>query len=507
MARLAGIDVGTTHVRVALVRTSYRRVGVEALSEARIDERGEEAAIREAFGALRPEGMAIALSGERCFCRRFELPAAATRELESVVGYELESSVPFELDDAVFDKRVTKAASGGVTVFAAVARREDVEARIAVAKAATGREPEVVDTGSITLANLVSLVPELAPAVAPGETPTPIALLDLGERRSELVVLAAGEPVFVRTISRGVHGLPESAPALARELKQSIAALRAQGFAAPTTLWLVGSGSSVRGAEAFLSGSLELPVERLPGLRLDGVPPERADDLPAFAKAVALALSVEGKSRSLNLRQGPLAMARSFAFLREKIPVLSGLAAVVLASFLFSAVAERRALSAERELLDEQLKAVTREVLGEETSDPAKATELLEKGPASEDDPLPPVDAFDVMVQFAKAVPEKNAKGEPLVHDVAELDVTRGHATIQGLIPDTEAALPEKIATAMREFPCFRDVRVQKTTKAGPDTQKYILELELRCEDKKDSKKGGKKPDDKEPAKPEEGAK
>jgi len=228
-----------------------------------------------------------------------------------------------------------------------------------------------------------------------------------------------------------------------------------------------------------------VPVTRLPAARIEGATEAHIESLPVYARAVALALSISGRSRSLNLRQGPLEAAQSFAFLREKLPLLSGLGAVILVSFGFNIVAELRALSSERSILDEQLKATTREVLGEETLDIARANELLEKGPAGEDDPAPGVDAFDVMVQLSKAVPPD------IVHDVADLDIARGHAVIQGLVPtgtDAQKAA-DRIAAAMRENPCFRDVKIQKVVQHNTEKQKYILEMDLRCADKDPKKK------------------
>src|SRR6185369_3077441 len=127
MARLLGIDATKTTVRAALIRTSYRRVTLEALGEADVGWSGSEVdAIRAAVGGARPDACAIALSGERCFYRRLELPAAAQREIENVLAFELEATVPFEMDEAVFDYKVLRGTGDGtIPVFAALARTED----------------------------------------------------------------------------------------------------------------------------------------------------------------------------------------------------------------------------------------------------------------------------------------------------------------------------------------------------------------------------------------------
>lgn len=485
MARLAGIDITARHVRVAVLRTSYRRITVEALLESTLGDASTVGpALSSLLGRVRVDSTAVSIDGDRCFHRRLELPATAQKEIDNVLGFELESSAPFELEGAVFDHRVLSRGpkaddAQAVVVFAAIARLEDVKDRIDLVKEATGREPESVTPGSIALANLALVVPELDPLGVGGAAPAPIAVLDLGWERSELVFLVRGEPAFSRMISRGCKGLPESAAALGRELKQSFAAWRATGGASPSVMYLAGEGAAVSGAEHYMTGVLETPVKPLPKMQLE-VAPADAGRLPVFAKAVAIALSNDGKARSLNLRRGALEQARSFAFIREKLPLLSGLAAVVLVSFGFSVVAEMRALASERALLDEQLKVTTRDVLGQETDDLEVAAKLLESG-TQDDDPMPQADAFDVMVQLARSVPKD------VVHDLQELDVARGHVVIQGLVPDgTDAQkTAETIADGMKEHRCFKDAKVSKVTQASGEKQKYILELNIQCEEKK----------------------
>ncbi|WP_434044755.1 MULTISPECIES: type IV pilus biogenesis protein PilM [Sorangium] len=485
MHRLLGIDAGKSVVRAALIRTAYRRVFVEALGEVAVTDGVSEAeAIRAAVGLHRPDGAAIALSGERSFYRRLDLPAAAQKEVENILGFELEATVPFEMEDAVFDYRMLKRPPGVETlpVFAAVARADDVRERIAVVKEALGFEPERVALGAVALANLEAVMPELAAPPTAGAS-GPIAILDLDYLTSEIVILSGGEPVFARTLSRGTAGLPGTAPALARELRQTLAAWRNLGGEPLAGLYLVGGGATAQGAELFLSTQLGLTILPLPTPRLEGLTPEQAAALPRFAKALGLALGLTPKTKGFNLRKGALEAERSYPFLREKIPILAGLGTVIALSFGFSVVAEMRTLDAERELLLASLATASRDVLGEETSDPVKARELLDQGPgAADEDPMPRVDAFDVMVQLSKAVPKE------ITHDVLELDVNRGHTTIQGVVPSVSDA--QIIADHMKEHRCFRDVKISRTSQFTEGRHKYVLELDLKCEDKKKKKTG-----------------
>ena len=510
MSRLLGIDATRTTVRAAVVRTAYRRVMLESFGEADIAWSGSEVeAIRLAAGArplrptppsasawrgpssppstaggrahgLRPDGCAIALSGEKSFYRRLDLPAAAQKEIENVLAFELESTVPFEMDEAVFDHRTLRGTPGHVgaaatiPVFAVLGRTEDVRARIAVAREALGIEPERVGSGPLPLANLLSVVPELEKPQKPG----PFAILDVAEDTTEIVVILGGEAVFARTLSRGTSGLPESAHALARDLRQTLGAWRSQGGQPLNAVYLVGVGAGAPGAAEFLATELGVTILPLPRPRLDGLTEQQAAEVPRFAKALGLALGLAGRARVHNLRRGALEAERSYPYLREKIPVLAGLAAVIAVSFGFSVLAELRALDAEKEMLSARLAVATRDVLGEEITDADKAREHLESSPGKADeDPLPRIDGFDVMVQLSKAVPKD------MVHDVVELDVQRGKVAVHGVVPTV--ADSDTIAKAMREYRCFKDVKVARTTQYGENKYKYQLDLELKCEDKK----------------------
>jgi len=487
MSRILGIDIGKAVVRVAILRANYRKITLEALTETPVV--GLEIdAIRAAVGAHKVDGVAIAISGEKTYYRTIDLPASALREIENVLPYELEAQLPFEITEAVFDYRIDKRVPGSETVpiFAAIARTGDVRERIHVVREALGLEPERVGTGALPLSNLVSIMPGIerpfGKAPEAGEIIPPVAILDLGETTSDIVILRDGEPVFARTLSRGTMGLPGSAPAISRELRQTFAAWRASGGSPLAGMYLVGGGSAAQGAEMYLSTELGISILPFPRPNLEGVLPEQESMLPRFAKAIGLAMGLVGKAHGLNLRKGGLEAARSYPFLREKIPLLVGLGSVIVLSFAFNLLAEHSSLNAERELLLSQMETATEEVFGEGTKEIDKAREFLDKrAGTTDDDPLPRVDAFDVLVKLSEAVPKE------IVHDVLEFDLNRGHATIQGTVPSIPDA--QAIADKMKEYKCFKDVKISRTAQFTGNKQKYVLEFEVKCEEKKAAKK------------------
>ncbi|MCU0654954.1 MAG: pilus assembly protein PilM [Polyangiaceae bacterium] len=480
MATYLGIDIGQTLVRAVLLRTSYRKVSIEGMGACELGGLNDTAeAIRFAVGALgvRCDGVAVSLPGERLFLRKLEIPAAAARQLAEVIPFEIEAQIPFELDQAVFDYRAMPRGRDAdkISVFTAIARTEEVKERVDLLKLAVNHEPELVLPGAFSLAALLPQLPALAGA---GQ----IAILDIGAARTEVLLVQKGEVAFARTLSVGTQGLPASAPVLARELRQTLAAWRASGGGLLEAMYISGGGAMAPGADVFLSGELGVSVMPLPMPVFEGLSPEQASQLPRFAKALGLAFSLGQRGKHLNLRQGSLKFERGYGFLRERVPALVALNAVIALSLGFSLWAELRGLSGEREVLEKALALVSKEVLGEQTLEPERVKTLLEQGPGGKDaDPLPPVDAFDVLAQLAENIDPSSLK-----HDLDEVDVQRGSpqsipkVTLHGVVPKVQDA--EDLSTLLKQFPCFQDVKVVKTSQQiGGEGQKYHMEFELKC--------------------------
>ena len=504
-----GIDIGSASVKAALVRSAYRKlalvrvVSVDVPPGGTVVEATRLAALRalegeprdSSFGARAPkspmaDAVATAVDGSRVAIHRLLLPETAQRQLAEVLAYELGSQVPFDLETAVYDYRMLERQenrdAGQLSLVVAVARIDDVRARIDVVKEALAQEPERVAVGALSLGALVRFIPALSEADT-------VAIVDLGAKASEVLILERGEAVFARTVSTGTEGLPATAPRLARDIRVSFAAYRAQGGAAPARVFLCGGGAFVSGAEGFLSGELEIPVQLLPEPALDLTAlAGELQELPRYAKAIALALGLSGRGTGLNLRRGPLAFERGFAWVRERIPVLAGLAAVLVVSFAFSGWARIYEAHRERDALQGALAAVTKEVLGSEATTAQEAQDLLGKEAAlSDEDPMPHADGFDVMTRLSEAIPQS------IRHDIEELDLQKGHVVVRGVagsIPDSQA-----IASALSDYPCMSDAKIKSTTQmVGGDRQKYLMEFDLKCPE--DAKRAPKKKGEPSPA-------
>ena len=281
MARYVGIDISASHVRAALVRVGYRSTAVERLLEverARVDTL--EQALQSCVLPLieHGEALAVAVDGEEAFIRQLTLPAGALKQLDEVLPFELEAQVPVEFDQLVYAHRLLPRtrSSSELLVLAAAAPTEQVRASIQLLQTALGRSPERVGCGPLPLANLATLSPQFSEA-------GPIALVDLGATRTEVLIVSGGEPLTARTLSRGMAGLPEGAPVLAAELRQTFAAWLTTGGEPIQRVWLLGFGALDPYGPAYLSHALGVAVEPLQPSAFSSVPPGVEANLPCFA--------------------------------------------------------------------------------------------------------------------------------------------------------------------------------------------------------------------------------
>jgi general secretion pathway protein L len=288
--------------------------------------------------------------------------------------------------------------------------------------------------------------------------------------------------MLARTLSQGVQGLPDTAPALAAALRQTLARWGVAAGSPVQAAFLLGGGAAAQGADEYLAYELGVPVLPLPPLHFDSLTPDQAVLLPRFAKALGLALSVGGRARDLNLRQGELAFQRGYGFIKEKLPILAGLGAAIVISFFFSAWAESVSLSRENESLRAQLALQTSAAFGEEVEDPEEVLSALERlKKKAGDDPMPPMDALDIINEMSEVI------SMDIKHDIEEFDLHRGKVKVTGIVGSTDEA--QGISSALEKHRCFDGAKLGKITQVVNGTrQKYSLEFDVDCNPKSKKK-------------------
>ncbi len=491
MTRAIGIDVEGPVARVAVLRMLYRKTELEALIE-EVD--GPEdvpgAALGRAVARAKSahiDAVATTLAGTRTFVHVLSLPLSSEKRLAELLPFELEAELPLEIDELVFDHRARRR-GGALGVLAVAARTEHVKSLLDSIKEGAGVEPERVGDSALELAQLCRLSPLL---LAPG----PLLLLDVGASRSDACIVSTGEVDHARSFPLGTTAFPGDAEELSRRIKQTLAAHSTRTGQSVERAYLSGDGASLAGLAEYLGGQLGMEVAPLPELGLElGEAAAASEDsapsrerTPRFARAIASAMSA-ARGGGFDLRQGSLVFERGYAHIKERAPLLGGLAFAIVISFLFATWAEGRALERTHEALAASLEQITRDTFGTPTSDPDEATELLAKVQKSTpEDPMPYLDGFGAAVAIAETLPAG------IKHDIEQFEYTKGKLKIRGLVDSTDEA--QRAAKALGEHRCFGEPVITKISQVvNSARERYNLEVDVACPEEVDP---SKKPKDK----------
>jgi general secretion pathway protein L len=517
--KILGIDLGAYSVKIAEIDAGFRQATLVGLYERPLVEKQEgesdlERAARTAAEMiadekLEPEMVATSMGGD-AMLRLLTLPFGDRKKIEQVLGYELESQILGEVEGLVTDFVVAGATAQGTHVIAVAAPRDDVRARID-ALGAHRAEPRVVGAAALAPAALRGHTFVIEPDAAPQ------VIVDVGHRHTHVCVVGPETVLFARTIPRGSEdvtlaivdafhmteadattakhnqafilaqgGVPES-PAhrkvdttvreavrpLVRELRQTLAAYRAGGGAAPSNLLLTGGGARLRGLPEHLEVELALPVGRLhlngptadpfvsPELRVAMPDGETGEDALANglpAQALGLAVAAAAPVPQVNLRKAELAYRSDFSYLRGKAGWLAVATLAILMFAAINAVAALRASRKEAEALEFQMKKATIELFGEAKLDGAAVSEELKGGPKGGAPPVPTTSAYDVLDEISRHVPP----GDKTKLDIVELDIKPKKTFIKATAESVQQI--DDLQASLEKIDCFSKIERGKVS-------------------------------------------
>lgn len=466
MARILGLDIGTTMVRGAILRTALRKAEVEQYLEVPIN--GDvNAAIRELLSAQgrMPDSVIVALAGEDASLRTVEIPEQAAKRINDVLPFELEAVLPFSPEEAIIDSQPILRANGRLQVLAAAMPRERVK-RLIDELSDAQIAPQEIAVGAAALDGLLPLVPDL-------QTVGPHLILDVGHKHTDLCIVHNGRTELARTITHGQHAGDAQQVELGRAIQQTISMYRANGGPELARVFVAGGGGVSGGMAGWLASQLGRDVELLPLPNPTNIDPTV---LPVYARAAALAGRVLGRGKRIDARRGDFAHKRAMGALTQQAGLLAACAGVVLCGFIFSTWADYRVQKARHEVLVAELESVTERVLGEKTADSEAARRLL-AGNTGANDPLPHFDAFDALSAISDAIPSD------IHHDTTRLIVELasgnrdGRFELKGTV--TDIADRDRISEALRAHRCIHDMNNGRTS--GQERINYQITGVLRC--------------------------
>lgn len=314
MGTFIGLDIGTSAVRAAQVRTN--RAGEATLEQVGqvmlppgavrdgecIDVETVAESIRTLWSQWKLKGKKVALGigNQQCVTRIIDVPYTSDEELREALTHQAQDYVPIALEDASLDYTVIEYLEddeGGylARVILVAAARSSVD-RVVEASKKAKLEPMVLDLDA--LAQLRSLAPDHAEGDRGAEL-----LVDIGSSVTDIVVHQHGTPRFVRELMMGSGDITdalvaslgmsydeaeqrkaecgcgedafasaggpevarivrERAGALVAEIRGSLDFYRAQVEAVPVSRALItGGGSRMAGMRQALEAALDIPVE------------------------------------------------------------------------------------------------------------------------------------------------------------------------------------------------------------------------------------------------------
>ncbi len=534
-----GLDLGSHTVKAIVTRVSLRgREVIRFVEEpVTLDEKGHSTPA-QVFEAARRLAERLHLQGDTIHCavpgqsasmRRLEIPTSASKQLEHVLKFEFDDILPFDIEETVFDFVELGRSLNNIVVLAAAVQADQVRSLI------TGLSEAGLDPREIGVAPL-SYVPQLLdPKAAEDDV---AAFIDFGHTSTNIAVIDKLSPTF-RTILRGGRDLSqrlaesgkvtfeqaeeykhlegmtgrvgeilrEALSPWIREVRQTIKGHLAAGGERLKKIYLCGGGAKLKGIQEYLGDELGVPVE-LYEVKLSSAV---GGDLQSVTFPLAYALAIreaQPRGKRINMRRGEFAFKGDFEFLRKKVGWIAACILGLISAWAFSTYAEFQVLEKVVVAQEQQIAQLSKRYLGDEILELEKLREKLGGELSAEVDPVPKIDAFHIVVELSKRIPDT------VVHDVESLEIKPKRITLRGIVDadlasggglpfsdmdedsqqeegsdppkleeaeGTELSPTDLIKQKLEEFKeCFTAIRVGKVTARG-ERRRYEMDIESRC--------------------------
>jgi len=266
---VTGIDINDDHLTAVQIIKGFG--GWELTACARIPIEGEKG-LDQGLSALSQSmklagGVCIvALSGAEIYFRNLMVPFKDKRKQREVLSFELEPNVPFPIDDLIIDFfTINRPDAPELLAFFAEKR---VIIQLLDTFSAHGIDPEALCVRSLPMALWL---------INHSVSPKNGLLLDLGEKRTTLVLWEKMQVVLVRAFAHGngsdwgsgIGDREEQPPTVLRQLlntvRHTIRAFKAERkeLEEPEKVFVTGRGAAVNGVWQMVTEAFDIPVERV----------------------------------------------------------------------------------------------------------------------------------------------------------------------------------------------------------------------------------------------------
>lgn len=194
--RKVGLDIGSYNLKVVELEVKEGSFEIVNLGMKDIREiKDISLAIRELFeeAHISSREVNISLSGNNVVARYLSLPKMNEDELKKAMVFELEDRIPFKPEEVYIDYYILGEepnSKNRIRVFLVATKKDWLDGRINLVREA-GLEPRVVSIDTLALKNTFYFN-------YPSKIPISIALLNIGDKITNLLIIREGIPYFVR---------------------------------------------------------------------------------------------------------------------------------------------------------------------------------------------------------------------------------------------------------------------------------------------------------------------
>ena len=215
MPKAVGIDIGTGNLKICEVDGTARKYRVTKFIEAEFD-RGESVVdemeeigdvLRTLFAEhkIKRDQVVVSVGSQDCIVRDITVPFTGDEQVRKVIRFEAESHLHSRsLEEVVVDFHKTgeSGTRSEVLIFAAV--KDALRQRLETLDDA-GVDPVLIDHESLALYNTVLSAGLLEPDKVQ-------VVLDIGSRKTNLIITSGSDLMLVRSIRIGTEGVLEGIP-------------------------------------------------------------------------------------------------------------------------------------------------------------------------------------------------------------------------------------------------------------------------------------------------------
>lgn len=473
--KFVGIDLGTHHIKVAVMSAGIRGVQLvdtfaEPVGEPPPTPQSAEAAepadpfdhqLRTLFSALRSRGLlgqtaSVCLPSGDVSYRLLSFPFNDERRIAQAVGFEAEGQFPRPIDELVYGHVVVPSPEGGGRALVAAAPKDRISKTFAVF-GRTGADLKAISTSAISLASVgrVSLPPATPQMAEAGRSPC-LLYVDLGHKHTQFVAMGPKGPLAVRSTRRGgrqitaaiakafsmskadaevakqtdaflphrgVAGLSaaqmESGAVVAkafepilRELEQTRLWLRSTYHLEVAQVVLLGGGAQLAGVREYVAEHTGLHVaDFAPKAPGLKIDPSAAKNLSGFAGAIGAAYGA-ARRPLLQLRDEGGGVDES-SWLQEKMAGLVAIGVAVMAFGALDTIARVKAADAQLLAYEEELATATEAAFGREVGVGEVSTVLAGADGADLTSLVPERGALETLAVIVKAATPSDLSSAP----------------------------------------------------------------------------------------------